>query len=492
MKELVLSRVQSFRFDDVFVTDMIQGKEYSYDEFFSRCLFIIQRLDSHCVPNKVVCIMDNSIELMACYFAIILSGRVAVAIDPVKGREEINGILSALEECYILVDKTGKEKVEHYDEVVIRNGFNSFEKADGSEIKTEVLNLLEKRDFQDDCLLTFTSGTSGNTKGVRNSLYNLCSTAETFNSNFEISNKNIFAHLMPMTYMAGILNTIIQPFIAGAKIAIMGRFSPMLAFTFWQNVAKYEINTLWMSPSMLNIINKVGNEKVGSEYCMDREMLFLIGTAPLQQKTRQVFEGKYGVTLYASYGLSETLFLSTQTKDTVSRGDDNVGRILDGVKYKFSEQGEFLVDVPWMYLGYTNENTSDYFDGTYYKTGDLAEIEDGVLKIVGRAKDLIIKGGMNISSALIEKVVGQIDEVDECAVFGIVNNFQEECIVLAYSSGDTGHELEKKINAVVLEKLGKNYAIDLFYRIPSIPKNINGKTDKNSLKESFKQNDNQV
>lgn len=486
MKDLVVSRVRSFDFGAPFVSDVLRGKVYTYNEFFSKCLCLIQRFDEVKAPEKVVCIMDNSIDLMAYYFAIILSGRIAVAIDPVKGKEEIDEILAGLSERHIIVDKAGRNKVDRFESVIEGREFEFFEKTEGINVHAEIVRRLENRNFQDDCLLTFTSGTSGNTKGVRNSLYNLCATAEAFNNNFEISERNIFAHLMPMTYMAGILNTIIQPFIAGARIAIMGRFSPMLAFTFWQNVEKFEVNTLWMSPSMLNIINKVGNEKVGAEYCKDREMLFFIGTAPLQEKTRQVFESKYGVTLYASYGLSETLFLSTQTKETIALGIDDVGKILDGVKYKFSENGEFLVDVPWMYLGYTNENTSDYFEGTYYKTGDLAEVHENVLKIVGRAKDLIIKGGMNISSALIEKVVGQLDEIDECAVFGTVNNFQEECVVLAYSASGQDQELEARINAYVLEKLGKNYAIDMFYSVPSIPKNINGKIDKNSLKESFK------
>ena len=137
-----------------------------------------------------------------------------------------------------------------------------------------------------------------------------------------------------------------------------------------------------------------------------------------------------------------------------------------------------------MFLGYTNEKTEEYFDGTYYKTGDLAEIKDSILQITGRCKDLIIKGGMNISAALIEKTVSQLDCVDECAAFGVVNEFQEESVVLAYVSAD--QEIEKTITALIAEKLGKNYLVDTYYKVNSIPKNINGKIDKNTLKEQFK------
>lgn len=483
MKELVIKRVGGFNFDAPFVNDLPGGEEYTYQSFFSRVLGIIDSLNEKEAPSHIVCIMDNSVELMAYYFAVVLSGRVAVAIDPVKGSEEIDGILSSINKKYIVVDETTSKKLGGYDRIVPSHSFKNMPFVD-IDVKDTILDLLRKRNFLDDCLLTFTSGTSGNTKGVRNSLFNLCSTAEAFNSCFNVGKENAFVHLMPMTYMAGILNTIVQPFIAGSKIIIMGRFSPMVAFSFWQNVATSGVNTLWMSPSMLNIILKVGNEKVGAEYCKNNNMLFFIGTAPLQQKTREQFEERYGVTLYASYGLSETLFLSTETKETVLTGRDNVGKILEGVKYRFSEQGEFLVDVPWMFLGYTNENTEDYFNGSYYKTGDLAEIDNNILQITGRCKDLIIKGGMNISAALIEKTVSQLEGVEECAAFGAVNEFQEESVVLAYVSNES--DIEKAITAIIIEKLGRNYLIDSFYKVNAIPKNINGKIDKNTLKEQFK------
>lgn len=485
MKELILERVSNFDFDSLFVKDLLGKGDYSYNGFFSRVLCLSSELEDCCSTSHIVLVMDNSVELMAYYFAVVLSGKVAVAIDPVKGADEIEDILLSVGDKYTVVDETSSKKVKEFDKVVANNSFSTFPVSEG-DIKAEVIRRIQKREFENDCLLTFTSGTSGNTKGVRNSLYNLCSTAEAFNKNFNVGRDQVFAHLMPMTYMAGILNTIVQPFIAGARIVIMGRFSPIVAFSFWQTVSVSGVNTLWMSPSMLNIILKVGNEKVGAEYCTANKMLFFIGTAPLQQKTREQFEQKYGVTLFASYGLSETLFLSTETIETVKKGRDNVGKLLDGVVFRFSEQGEFLVDVPWMFLGYTNENTADYFDGTYYKTGDLAEIKDNILQITGRCKDLIIKGGMNISAALIEKTVSQLEDVEECAAFGAVNAFQEESVVLAYVSGKSSDHVEKEITALVNEKLGRNYLVDTYYKVTSIPKNINGKIDKNTLKEQFK------
>lgn len=486
MKKIVIDRLKNLDFSKEFVCDALTCKYYSYNDFFARCITIANQLYKEAVDKEhLVLIMDNSIELLSCYFVAFLSNKIASAIDPLKGKDEIANILSSINDGYIIVDKAGKTKVDNFDLLMETGTFESTICAVG-DVKNQVVCSFEQKDFSSDYLLTFTSGTTGNTKGVRHSLNNLFLTSEAFNSMFSVGKENIFAHLMPMTYMAGILNSIFQPFIAGAKIVVLGRFSPMKAFTFWQDVEKNEINTFWLSPSMLTILLKVAKHEVGQDYCRDHKTLFFIGTAPLHQSTREEFEAMYPVKLYASYGLSETLFLSTETPETLALGGGNVGKLLKGVEYHFDSDGEFLVDVPWMFLGYTNEPTEHYFDGSSYKTGDLAKIEDGILSIVGRSKDLIIKGGMNISPALIESVVSGMPGVEECSVFSVLNKLKEEQIVLAYTTTiDDIDNLESTISCTVANELGKNYLIDLFYRVNSIPKNINGKNDKKTLKENY-------
>lgn len=486
MKKIVIDRLRALDFSEEFACDALTGNHYSYNDFFGRCITIAEKICKDATgKGHLVLIMDNSIELLSCYFVAIMSGKIATAIDPLKGKDEVAHILSSIDDGYIVVDKAGKAKVDAFNLLLEAGTFDATACAEG-DVKNSVTDSFEQRDFLSDYLLTFTSGTTGNTKGVRHSLNNLFLTAEAFNSMFNVGKENVFAHLMPMTYMAGILNSIFQPFVAGAKIVVLGRFSPMKAFTFWQDVAKNKINTFWMSPSMLTILLKVAKHEVGQEYCQEHKTLFFIGTAPLHQSTRDEFEARYPVKLYASYGLSETLFLSTETPETLALGGGNVGKLLNGVDYHFGNDGEFLVDVPWMFLGYTNEPTEHYFDGTSYKTGDLAKIEDGILSIVGRSKDLIIKGGMNISPALIEGVVSGISGVEECCVFSVLSKMKEELIVLAYTTTiDDKDSLEKTISSTVAQELGKNYLIDLFYRTKSIPKNINGKNDKKVLKENY-------
>lgn len=487
MKRYIIDKLAQSNFDDVFVKDALNGKEYTYNTFFGRCFTLASLIkDKAYGKNHLVLLMDNSIELMSCYFTSIILGRIATAIDPLKGEDEIMSIIDEIEDSFIIVDKVGGSKIAKADFVFSSSDFDKLPPM-SDDVKQQITNIFEGIDFTKDYLLTFTSGTSGKTKGVRHSLNNLFSTAVAFNKEFGVDCENTFAHVMPMTYMAGILNSIFQPFVAGSSIVVLGRFSPMKAFTFWQDVEKYKVNTFWLSPSMLTILLKVAKHEVGQKYCKEHKTLFFIGTAPLHQSTRVEFEAKYPVKLYASYGLSETLFLSTETPETLALGGGNVGKLLDGVNYRFDNDGEFLVDVPWMYLGYTNEPTENYFEDTSYKTGDLAKIENNILSIVGRKKDLIIKGGMNLSPALIEKVVSEIEGIDECAAFGALNSQKEESVILAYclQNGYEGLKIEEIIHKSVLGVLGKNYMIDKFYNVSSIPKNINGKIDKNVLKSKW-------
>ena len=291
-----------------------------------------------------------------------------------------------------------------------------------------------------------------------------------------------YYHVMPMTYMAGILNSIIMPFLAGQAIYVGSRFSVSTARSFWKTVERYGIDTIWLSPTMLTMIQKMDKADVGIRYCQSHEILFLIGTAALTKAVREKFEEKYRVSLFASYGLTETLFISVETEALL--GKDSVGALLPGVQIE-NEGGELLLGVPWMFLRYINADTSQYMKGQYYRSGDLYEYRDA-LWITGRRKDLIVKGGMNVSPAKIEAVVMENEAIQECAVFGVMNETGDEAIFCCYvTESNEEEQLKHDINAAILERLGKNYRVDLFLRVGSIIKNTNGKADKAAMRKAY-------
>ena len=477
-QEWVINQVRKIDFKKKFVEDSQSGTSYSYEEFFKCVLCINNYLDTNCEAQKIIPVLENSMELFMLYFCCMLGNRVIVPIDPQKGTEEIEKLVKQTRDDAIVVYSQQDEifRVNIYDEEL------NLEKS----IQEIVVDKLANTNFEKEYLISFTSGTSGNSKGVKHSLNDMFSTIRAFDSVHPIKNGRVFGHLFPMTYMAGILNSILKPFIFADEIIILGRFDVKMALKFWSTIEKYNISLLWLNPTMLNMIYNTDRGNKGKGYCEKNEMQIFVGTAPLTNQLKTMFEDKYGVNLYVSYGLTELLFLSVDTDMTHGINDGNVGEILPGVKFA-NPSGEALVDVDWMFSGYVNENTADYFEGDFYKTGDLIEIVDKQLYIVGRKKNLIIKGGMNISPVSIENEILKLEQIKDVAVFGERSSNEEKIVCVYVLSGMVCEkDIQKIINQILYDKLGKAYTIDEFYVTKELVCNINGKKDIEKIKESIR------
>lgn len=486
-RDRVLKTIEEINFNSVFVVDDKNEREYTYGSFFDECMKISLFLSIQYDTDTIVAIMENSYELFKLYFVAMLSNKKIIVVDPVKGIGEIEEIIRGIGTALLVKEEKLELKNTSFCEIDKKILKHHEEKIEYN--KSSVLEAVKKIDFHATYLTTFTSGTSGVTKGVKHSLENLFSTAFAFWDASKEQSTGCFFHVMPMTYMAGILNSIFLPFVMKQRIIIAGRFSVKTAITFWKKLEKYKIDTLWLSPTMLTMIEQIDRGDMGEKYCRENRICFWVGTAALTEKVRRNFENRYGVSLYASYGLSETLFISVEN-DLTREGakKNNVGTLLGGIEYKIKEDGELLLCVPWMYQGYTNEENASYFEGGYYKTGDLAEMKQNVLYIVGRKKELIIKGGLNISPVRIEECINELGSIKENAVFGVRNSSGEETICCAYvqeTEDETCEtDVEIEMNKTVMNRLGKNYKIDRFRKVEVLPRNINGKIDKNKLREA--------
>src|SRR5690606_18696052 len=116
--------------------------------------------------------------------------------------------------------------------------------------------------------------------------------------------------------------------------------------------------------------------------------------------TQKLFEKKYLLDLYESYGLSETLIISTNCPSAKKQG--SVGILLEGASVSFASDGEILVHVPWMFQGYLNVGNSTALLNGWFSSGDVGTQKEGFIYVTERKKDLIIRGGINISPKLIK------------------------------------------------------------------------------------------
>lgn len=487
MLKRVETLIDNFDFSKTFIYDDFAKREVSYNQYFFECITLAKYIDENVINDSIIVIMENSYELSQFYFSVMMTKKKIMVIDPQKGNDEIKGVLVNISQTVVVVDDKLANN-SYYGHLVLTLSDLSKELLEGRndnlDVKKQVIEKMSFRENDLPFLVTYTSGTSGVTKGVVHTLNNLFETALALNDKIKIIEKGVFLHVMPMTYMAGILNSLIGPFIAGNSIVLTQRFSIVTARKFWDVVIFYKANIFWLSPSMLLMIDQLDRSDRGALYCRQNGMIFLVGTAALTNKTRNQFNNRYGVNVYASYGLSETLFISVETDESLNLSEGNsVGELLKGVDLRLDENNEIRIKVPWMFLGYTNENTESYFNDGFYMSGDIAKLDKLNLYITGRSKDLIIKGGMNLSPTLIEAIVIENDEILECAVIGVFDKTGEEKICCVYVNRNKDFKSdETQIRKLVLNRLGKNYMVDYFWNVKALSRNINGKIDRNLIR----------
>ncbi|MCX6984810.1 MAG: class I adenylate-forming enzyme family protein, partial [Lentisphaerae bacterium] len=235
------------------------------------------------------------------------------------------------------------------------------------------------------------------------------------------------------------------------------------------------------------LLFKLDRDPRGTDYASRTQITACVGTAPLDYQVKLNFEGKYKITVYESYGLSETLFVSTNCP-SAPQVKGCVGVLLEGVSLRFGPDTEIMIGTPWNFLGYSNIGTEEFLNGRRFRSGDFGELDDKqMLFIRGRKKDLIIKGGMNISPRRIEDFIGGFKFFHEFAVLGLKDIVLGEKIACFFSPVENAYNdsRSKELNSAIIANLGKDYAIDEFILLDPLPKNTNGKIDKLKIKDMY-------
>jgi malonyl-CoA/methylmalonyl-CoA synthetase len=227
--------------------------------------------------------------------------------------------------------------------------------------------------------------------------------------------------------------------------------------------------------------------------------LFVSGSAPLLAETFNRFRALTGHPILERYGLTETLMNSSNPLHG-ERVAGSVGLPLPGISMRIAngedralgdeEIGEIQVKGPNVCRGYWRNpaKTAEAFtaDG-WFRTGDLGRRDArGYYFIVGRAKDLIISGGLNVYPKEVEDCIDAVDGVAESAVVGVADADFGEAVVAAVVRRSAGpHPDETEVIRYVKERLA-NYKVPKQVRfLPELPRNAMGKVEKAQLRKLF-------
>jgi acyl-CoA synthetase (AMP-forming)/AMP-acid ligase II len=273
-------------------------------------------------------------------------------------------------------------------------------------------------------MLLFTSGSTGQVKGVALSHGNVACNAAGVTEMTGLTNCDTLLHVMPLYHTNGINNQIIAPLRAGATVVLADRFQPECVLPW---IEKYAITYMTGVPThysrLLPFLKAAGN--------VPRSLRFLrCGSAPITIDLHREIEETFGVELLVSYGLSEATCTTTMNPPG-KRRLGSVGQVLRGQSVKLfrvdteeeslcGEEGEICIGGGNLMLGYTDGREPSPVRNGFLHTGDIGRFDaDGFLSVTGRLKNVIIRGGENLSPELIENILRSHAAVEDCCVVGI-------------------------------------------------------------------------
>ena len=271
-------------------------------------------------------------------------------------------------------------------------------------------------------MLLFTSGSTGPAQGVQLTHGNLLGHASGIIARTGLTPADRLLHVMPLHHTNGVNNQLIAPLIAGASVALVERFQ---ADAIEHQIDEYRPTYMTGVPTMYSRILPHLHDRNAR-----RSLRFLrCGSAPITVDLHRQIEEAFGVPLIVSYGLSEATCTSTMNPPDARRLG-SVGTVLPGQEVQLfrpatletvptGEEGEVCISGHCVMGGWVEPNSARSIHDGWLRTGDLGRFDaDGYLFITGRIKDLIIRGGENVSPQFIEDVVSRHPAVRSCCVVG--------------------------------------------------------------------------
>ncbi|MBI5000817.1 MAG: acyl--CoA ligase [Euryarchaeota archaeon] len=487
----------------VFIVDTLGRREFTYGELEDlslRAAGMLRELGLR-KGDRISIIMPNCIEYIVIYFACMHTGVIPVPVNQRLHTDEMKYIISNAEAKCLFISSRFEEAARQLRSlglgiVTIIPGSEAESPKAGDWLRAVSahaplpdgpLGIVEDGDT---IIIVFTSGTTNRPKGVQIRYKEIIGNGKMFAGLLQLESRHRFFAYLDLAYLGGFYNLMLIPFIAEGSIVLQETFSPRVAISFWDMAIKHGINAIWLVPSIASILLSIDRSKVGSEYSREHVEKVLIGTAPLPEQLKKSFEERYHVELYENYGLSETFFISTNHPGIGEpRG---VGKVVPGCSVRIlddaghergaCETGEIVVRSSYLMKGYYKMDEKGAFtrDG-WFRTGDMGYLDrDGYLFVTDRKKDLIIRGGINISPKEIEDVIARHPGISAVAVVGMPDRHAGEQVV-AVVNGGAGLDKEELLKHCK-SHLAPFKIPESIFSSDELPRSVTGKINKKELR----------
>jgi long-chain acyl-CoA synthetase len=306
----------------------------------------------------------------------------------------------------------------------------------------------------------------------------------------QLSDRDQMYAVLPMSHILGLTGVLLGSLLVGATVHLVSRFDPAQTLIALERDG---ITATIGTPSMYALIAEYAGRKCIAKIAAPALRLISSAGAPLDDATKSLAEKTLGLTLHNGYGITECGPSISLTPVEAPRTDCAVGRILPGIDVRISdtdgraraegETGELFVRSPGVMKGYykSPEETAAAVDADgWFRTGDLARLENGNLFIVGRAKEMIIRHGFNVYPAEIEGVLNANPAIARSAVIGRKAGASEDVLAFVQLT-DGSAATPEAISDYASEMLAPYKRPSRIVVLPSLPTSPTGKILKNEL-----------
>ncbi len=467
------------------------GPSWTYGALYGRSARYAGALASFGVKpdDRVLVQAEKSAELVCLYLGCLRAGAVFVPLNTAYTPREVGYFLDDAAPRLLVCDPGARDAfpADSACETLGADGAGSLALlADRAEMADPV-----PREADDLAAILYTSGTTGRSKGAMLSHGNLAANARALIAAWGMTGEDVLLHALPIFHTHGLFVAINTVLLAGGSMIFLPKFD-----------AEAVLAALPDATLMMGVPTFYTRLLARSDLTQARTAhmrAFISGSAPLSPEAHKAFEARTGHVLIERYGMTETNII-TSTELNGPRRAGTVGVPLDGVELRICDpetgalrpQGEVgVVEVRGtsVFQGYwrnPEKTRTEFRNDGFFITGDLGLIEpDGVLRLVGRAKDLIITGGLNVYPAEVEAAIDALPGVAEAAVIGVPHaDFGEAVTALVVTEPGaqvTEEAVRQALKGTVAPfKIPKRVIV-----VEALPRNAMGKVQKAALRETY-------
>ncbi len=438
---------------------------------------------------------EKSVENFCLYLACLRAGFVYHPLNIAYKENELTYFLNDAEPSIVVCDPARAQAVQTLAKTsgagelltLDQNGTGTI--AMGADVESPDAPIV---DCQEDDLaaLLYSSGTTGVPKGIMLTHSNLLSNTRTLVDAWGFTHNDRLLHALPIFHVHGLFVALGCVLLSGASMRWLATFDADAVIRFLP-----ECSVLMGVPTYYTRLLARDSFSAAVTKSM---RLFISGSAPLLAETFSAFETRCGHRILERYGMTETN-MNTSNPLHGERKPGTVGppladvavRIIaeNGTPVSDGEIGSLQVRGPNVFAGYwkmPDKTAEDFTADGFFNTGDKGSIDDdGYVSIVGRAKDMVITGGLNVYPKEIELFVDAIDGVTESAIVGVPHEDYGEAVVAVVVKNSVSNIDVQHI--VLACKIGlANYKVPKHVVfVDELPRNTMSKVQKNVLREQY-------